>query len=294
MKPIVPSAIQAPWYGVPAPAKLNLFLHINGRRADGYHLLQTVFQFISLYDTLDFFPRSDSKITWQCDKANWKAEQDLGYRAAVLLQKYTQTQQGVDIIVHKKIPAGGGLGGGSSDAATVLLALNQFWSLNVSIHELKSLGIQLGADVPVFIGGKSAWAEGIGDKLTPIDLPEPYFLVIKPDCEVSTAKIFQDQGLTRGTKIITMSAFLADVATNDCKETVCKHYPPVKAALVYLNQYASAKLTGTGACVFAKFESKTSALAAQKDMSNKWQSWVVSAMNQSPVNKFDYWGIAKR
>ena len=285
---------KAAWRGVLAPAKLNLFLHINGRRADGYHQLQTVFQFISLYDQLDFFPRQDDQITWQCQGADWQAQQDLSWRAANLLQQQAGINQGVDIIVHKKIPAGGGLGGGSSDAASTLLALNQFWSLNFSIEQLIKIGMQLGADVPVFIEGNAAWAEGIGEKLHPIKLPEPYYLVIKPDCEVSTAKIFNDQGLTRDTKIIRISAFLAGVKTNDCTETVCKHYPAVQAALNYLNQYGNARLTGTGACVFAEFKNECSALAAQQDMPKKWQSWVTLAMNKSPTQELNYWGIAKR
>jgi len=275
---------QFPSQGIPAPAKLNLFLHINSRRSDGYHQLQTVFQFISLYDFLNFSARNDDEITWQCKNANWSKSQDLSYKAACLLQKTANTSKGVNINLQKNIPAGGGLGGGSSDAATTLLFLNKFWSLGFSIEQLIKIGLSLGADVPVFIKGNAAWAEGVGDKLTPINLAEPYFLVIKPDCEVSTAKIFNDKGLTRDTKIITISDFLAGVTTNDCKNTVCKHYPAVQNAITYLNRYAKAQLTGTGACVFAKFANKKAALVAQKDMPSKWQSWVVSAMNQSPVN----------
>jgi len=260
-----------------APAKLNLFLHIVGRREDGYHLLQTVFQFIDLYDILSFEIRSDEQIILE---SPFK-ERDLIYRAAFELQQRFGISRGISIHLEKNIPIGGGLGGGSSDAATTLLALNEIWQLHQTPAQLADIGLKLGADVPIFVHGTAAWAEGIGEKLTPIELPEPYFVVIKPDCSVATADIFRDPHLTRHTKPITMPAFFAGQGKNDCQAVVCDQYPPVQTALNWLNQFATAKLTGTGACIFAAFEEKSQ--AEQIHQQSPWQSWVVKGLNLSPV-----------
>ncbi|MEY3219549.1 MAG: hypothetical protein RIT27_906 [Pseudomonadota bacterium] len=260
-----------------APAKLNLFLHIIGQREDGYHLLQTVFQFIDLCDVLEFEIRNDHQIVLE---SPFK-EHDLIYRAAFALQQRFGVSQGVSIQIEKHIPIGGGLGGGSSDAATTLLALNEIWQLHQTPTQLADIGIKLGADVPVFVHGKAAWAEGIGEQFTSIELPEPYFVVIKPDCSVATADIFRDPHLTRNTKPITMRAFFAGQGHNDCQAVACKQYPAIQTALNWLNQFGTAKLTGTGACVFAAFEEKSQ--AEQIHQQSPWQSWVVKGYNLSPA-----------
>lgn len=190
---------------LPAPAKLNLFLHVTGRRADGYHNLQTLFQFLDFADTLDFTLREDNQILLHGELAGVSAEDNLITRAARLLQQHTGTSQGADIILHKRLPMGGGLGGGSSDAATTLVGLNHLWQTGISLQSLATLGLQLGADVPVFVLGRAAWAEGVGEELTPVELDEPWYLVVMPDCQVSTAEIFSDQRLTRDTQPIYIS-----------------------------------------------------------------------------------------
>lgn len=260
-----------------APAKLNLFLHILGQREDGYHLLQTVFQFIDLCDVLHFKIRKDHKIVLDSPFQT----QDLIYRAAFELQQRFQVSAGVSIEIEKNIPIGGGLGGGSSNAATTLLALNKLWQLNQPIETLANIGLTLGADVPVFVRGTAAWAEGIGEQLTPINLPEPYFVVIKPACSVATAKIFRDPHLTRNSTPITISAFFAGQTRNDCQTVVCNHYPQIQTALNWLNQFSPAKLTGTGSCIFAAFENQTH--ANQVHQQSPWQSWVVKGINRSPA-----------
>ncbi len=260
-----------------APAKLNLFLHIIGQREDGYHLLQTVFQFIDLYDILHFEERKDEQIVLD---SPFK-KQDLIYRAAFELQQRFNISKGISISIEKNIPIGGGLGGGSSDAATTLLALNKIWQLNQSVETLAEIGLKLGADVPIFVHGKAAWAEGIGEKLTPIELPEPYFVVIKPDCSVATAKIFRAPHLTRNSKPITMRAFFAGQGKNDCQAVVCEEYPIIQTALNWLNQFAPATLTGTGSCIFAAFDDKSQ--ANQVHTQSPWQSWVVKGLNFSPT-----------
>jgi len=267
-----------------APAKLNLFLHITGRRADGYHHLQTVFQFIDLCDRLHFVRRADGELNCLSDAPGLKPEDDLVLRAARRLQAFAHSHWGADIRVEKRIPMGAGLGGGSSDAATTLLALNELWDLRLSPSQLCELGLGLGADVPVFVGGQAAWAEGIGECLTPLaDLPTPYYLVVKPACAVSTAAIFSDYQLTRNTQSITMVDFLAGNVRNDCEAVVCTHYPEVAQALDCLRQYAPAMLTGTGACVFAAFTEVTAMQQIQAILPATWQSWQVRGLNQSPA-----------
>jgi 4-diphosphocytidyl-2-C-methyl-D-erythritol kinase len=230
---------------LPAPAKLNLFLHITGRRADGYHLLQTVFQFLEQADTLHFSLRQDGHITLMPNIPGVPADSNLVVRAARLLQAHTNGRLGADITLDKRLPMGGGIGGGSSDAATTLLGLNQLWGLNLPLETLATLGLQLGADVPVFVRGHAAWAEGVGETLTPIDLPEPWYLVLTPSAHISTVDIFCDPRLTRDTPAITVAAFLggglAQSIRNDCENIVRQRSPEVDAALTWLAYRGVAK-----------------------------------------------------
>lgn len=246
---------------LPAPAKLNLFLHITGRREDGYHLLQTVFQLLDYGDELSFHLRDDDRILLHCDTPELATDDNLVLRAARLLCEHSDSCQGVDIELIKRIPAGAGLGGGSSDAATTLIALNHLWQCGLSQEQLQSLGLSLGADVPVFVNGCSAWAEGVGEHLTPVDLPSIYYLVLTPACHVSTARIFSHQQLTRDTKAIKMAAFLAGQSRNDCELLVRQLYPEVDAAIQWLSQFAPARMTGTGSSVFASFDDEAAARA---------------------------------
>ncbi|MBT9614435.1 MAG: 4-(cytidine 5'-diphospho)-2-C-methyl-D-erythritol kinase [Burkholderiales bacterium] len=239
----------------PAPAKLNLFLHVTGRRSDGYHLLQTIFRFIDFGDTLSFTPRADGQIVLSTPLPGVPPEKDLSYRAARLLQTATGTTQGIDIKLEKRLPLGGGLGGGSSDAATTLLALNQLWGTGLSRPALMELGLQLGADVPVFVLGENAWAEGVGEKLAPIALPPAWYVVLVPALSVQTAEVFAAPELTRNTLPVTMSAFSAGQVHNDLEPVVSARYPAVAQHLKWLKQYGDARMTGSGACVFAAFSS---------------------------------------
>ena len=270
----------------PAPAKLNLFLHIIGRRPDGYHLLQTAFQLIDLCDEIFIDPVAAGPIRRLEGCANIPAEQDLAVRAARLLQQAAGAGQGADIRVRKKIPAGGGLGGGSSDAATVLVALNRLWGLDWDIDRLAKLGLELGADVPLFVRGRSAWAEGVGERLAPIGLPPAWFLVVCPDCEISTAAIFSDPELTRDTPETTIDSFLLAGGRNDCEPVVRKHYPAVAAALDWVSARSGgrrARLTGTGSCVFAEFGSAADAQAAMTGLPSRWRGFVVRGLEKSPL-----------
>jgi 4-diphosphocytidyl-2-C-methyl-D-erythritol kinase len=267
-----------------APAKLNLFLHITKRRTDGYHNLQTIFQFIDYCDILHFTIRDDGQLSCESN-ADIAPTADLVWRAATLLQQNSRTHFGVDIRVEKKIPMGGGLGGGSSDAATTLLALNELWQLDWDKTTLAKLGLSLGADVPVFVHGHAAWAEGIGEELTPILLDEPWFLVIHPACHVSTAKIFSDQDLTRDSIPIIMRDFLAGHCTNVCEPVVRHHYPQVELALDWLNQFRPAHLTGTGACLFARFENALQANELLAKLPTQWYGFVAQGKNISPAIK---------
>ncbi|MEO5702277.1 MAG: 4-(cytidine 5'-diphospho)-2-C-methyl-D-erythritol kinase [Gammaproteobacteria bacterium] len=274
----------------PAPAKLNLFLHITGRRADGYHELQTVFQFLDYADELRCTLRHDGSINLAALLPNVAPEHNLVTRAARLLQTETATTLGADIELTKRIPIGGGLGGGSSDAATALVALNQIWGLNLPLDELARLGLHLGADVPVFVYGHAAWAEGVGERLTPISLDEPWYVVVAPPCAVSTQAIFSSPDLTRDTKPITIADFLAGKGVNDCATLVCRRYPEVAEALHWLEKFAKARMTGTGGCVFATFEDEARArfIAQQfaKEHSAAWQVFAARGMNRSPLHRF--------
>lgn len=238
----------------PAPAKVNLFLHITGRRADGYHLLQTIFRLLDFSDTLKLRPRQDGVISRVQDIAGVPEDHDLCVRAARLLQQHTGCSMGVDIALDKRIPMGGGLGGGSSDAATVLLALNRLWDLNLPREELLKLGLQLGADVPVFIFGSNAWAEGVGEKLQPIALAPAYYVVLTPSVHVSTPQVFASKELTRDTIPTTIAAFSRGAVRNDLETVVCRQYPPVAACLEWLNQFSQARMSGSGASVFGEFD----------------------------------------
>jgi 4-diphosphocytidyl-2-C-methyl-D-erythritol kinase len=271
----------------PAPAKLNLCLHIVGRRADGYHLLQSAFQFIDLCDELRFFERPAGVIERVDGPAEVSAEQDLVVRAARLLAQTSDHNQrlghGVAIALNKNIPMAAGVGGGSSDAATVLVALNHLWNCGLTVDQLAELGLQLGADVPVFVRGRAAWAEGIGELLTPVDFPELHYLVIKPPVSVSTAEIFQASELTRDTPLTTIRAFLAGGGHNDCAATVRARYPAVAQALDWLAHYGEARLTGTGACVFAGWPERAVAERAAAQLPPQWQGFIVQGRNQSPM-----------
>lgn len=267
----------------PAPAKLNLFLHIVGRRSDGYHLLQTVFQFLDYGDSLRFEPRSDGEVCRIGEVPGVEAHQDLTVRAARLLREETGCDLGVDIHVEKRLPMGGGLGGGSSDAATTLVALNRIWSLGLSEDMLAQLGLRLGADVPVFVRGRAAWAEGVGEVLEPVDLPEPWYLVIKPPVEVPTAAVFQAPELTRDCPPITILDFLSGGGGNVCEPVVRTRFPAVGQALDWLGRYAPARMTGTGSCVFAAFDRREQAEDVLRTLPGDWLGFVARGSNRSPL-----------
>ncbi len=267
----------------PAPAKLNLFLHITGRRDDGYHLLQTAFQFVDYGDTLTIEVTDTPKITLTPELPGVAEDDNLIIRAAKLLQKAANIQHGAHIYLDKKLPMGGGLGGGSSDAATTLVALNQQWRCQLSEDELAALGLQLGADVPVFVRGHAAWAEGVGEQLTPISPPEPWYLVVIPDCQVSTAEIFSATELTRDCEPIKISGFLSGEGSNVCEAVVKRRYPAVAEALDWLAKYSNPKMTGTGACIFASFETAARAQQVWQQLPATWQGFIAKGCNQSPL-----------
>jgi len=266
-----------------SPAKLNLMLHITGRRQDGYHLLQTVFQFIDLYDDMKIVTTENSSIERVDSHSSVAAADDIAIRAAQVLQNRFGAKQGAQISINKRIPVGGGLGGGSSNAATTLLALNHLWELNLALPELAAIGLDLGADVPVFVMGEAAWATGIGEELVPVELNEPWYVVIHPGVQVSTAKIFNAEELTRDCDAITIRAFLRGAGSNVCEKVACKLYPEIQQAIDWLNQFSPARMTGTGACVFAAFDSMEQAEGVKSRASEHWQSFVVKAMNRNPV-----------
>jgi len=267
----------------PAPAKLNLMLRVVGRRPDGYHLLQTVFQFIDLCDELVFAVREDGAIRRVNDIPGVAAEDDLVVRAARLLQRATDCRLGADIRVDKRIPMGGGLGGGSSDAATTLVALNRLWGCGADRDTLMGLGLQLGADVPIFVHGRAAWAEGVGEQLNDIDPPEPVYLLLAPALQVDTGKVFQDPGLTRNSDRITIRDFLAGQHGNDCLAVVRNRYPDVAQVFDWLDKKASARMTGTGACLFAACASRAEAEALLHARPAGVAGFVVQGMNRSPL-----------
>ncbi len=268
-----------------APAKLNLMLHITGRRDDGYHLLETVFQFIDLADRIEFSTNDTGKILRLPGNSPVAAADDILLTAATLLQARFQVDKGVSIDIDKRIPVGGGLGGGSTNAATCLLALNQLWGLGLSLDQLAEIGLELGADVPVFIHGRAAWATGIGEKLQAIELEESIYLVIDPKIAVSTAQIFAAQELTRNSDPLTIRAFLRGSGGNVCEPVVRKLYPQVGEALDWLSQYAAARMSGTGACVFAAIDSLEQAEVVKSRVPQQWDAYITRAMNHNPVHR---------
>ena len=272
----------------PAPAKLNLFLHVTGRRADGYHLLQTLFRFIDLNDTLHFALRQDGVVHRVNAIADVPAEQDLCVRAAKLLQAETGCTLGVDITLEKVIPMGGGLGGGSSDAATTLMALNRLWQLNLPRQRLMALGLRLGADVPVFVFGENAFAEGVGEALQACELPDRWYVVLFPPVHVPTAKIFSHPELTRDSVFGTMRTLLMQQPRNDLQALACKLYPEIESHLAVLSQFGHALMTGSGACVFAEFESREQAEAAIQQLPAEMRSIIAQGLSKHPLHDWMY------
>ena len=268
-----------------APAKLNLFLHVTGRRTDGYHELQTLFQLIDLCDTITISLRADGLIERPVGPAGVAPDADLTLRAALALQRASGTLQGADLRVHKRIPQGGGLGGGSSDAATTLLALNELWGCGLSLDDLVSLALPLGADVPVFVRGFSAWAEGVGERLTQVTLPQAWYVIIYPGVGVSTREVFQSPELTRNSPLITIRAFFQSGGHNDCEPVVRARLPEVAAAIDWLAREGSAQLTGTGSCVFTTRGSAAEAERLAARVPDRWMSFVARGLNGSPVHE---------
>lgn len=278
----------------PAPAKLNLMLRILGRRPDGYHELQTVFQLIDLCDTVKLTVLESGAIERPMGPLGVAPDDDLTVRAAHALRAAAGTTLGARIELEKRIPLGGGLGGGSSDAATTLVALNQMWSTGLSTGELATIGLKLGADVPVFVHGSSAWAEGLGERLTPISLPEAWFLLIHPGVCVPTREIFQAPELTRNSPITTIRGFFDSGGRNDCEPVVRARFPQVAEALDWLARFAPSRLTGTGACVYASFRSAADAERVAARVPDQWQSFVARGLAESPLQMHMHrWGVAK-
>jgi 4-diphosphocytidyl-2-C-methyl-D-erythritol kinase len=270
-----------------APAKLNLFLHVTGRRADGYHDIETVFQLVDLCDEVEVETRMDGGISRHPQPsdpvlAGLPDDQDLTWRAARLLQQASGTPLGANIHVTKRIPSGGGLGGGSSDAATVLLALNRLWGLGWSHERLADVGLQLGSDVPLFVHGHNAWAAGRGERLVPLELPARWYLIVHPGVAIRTADIFADAQLTRDTPASRIAAVPAGGGRNDCEPVVRQRYPEVADALDWLGERATARLTGTGSCLFADFDSAASALHIASQLPGQWKGFVVRGLSHAP------------
>lgn len=268
----------------PAPAKLNLFLHVVGRRADGYHLLQTVFRFVDLHDSLRFSPRPDGAIVLATPTPGIPPADDLCVRAARSLQQATGCRQGVTIELAKHLPMGGGLGGGSSDAATVLLALNHLWQTGLSRAQLESLGLPLGADVPIFVHGRNAFAEGVGEQFTDLDLPPATYLIVRPPATVPTAAIFGAPDLRRDTPPLRPDEWQPGVGGNDLEAVACARFPAVATALAQLRRIApNALMTGSGACLFATFASRSAAEAARAALGDTNASWVAAGLDTHPL-----------
>jgi len=278
--------LQAGWdIRWPAPAKLNLMLRVVGQREDGYHLLQTVFQIIDITDGLFFSRVTDNKVRLKNPIPGVKETDDLTVRAAQLLKLESGYQGGVCISIEKNLPMGGGLGGGSSDAATVMVVLNQLWELGISEQRLMELGVQLGADVPVFIKGISTWAEGVGEQLTPITLPKAWYVVLKPACHVDTGKIFSAKELTRDSKCIKISDFNSGQNQNDCVAVVESLHAEVRQALEVLSKYGEARLTGTGACVFVQFGDRQSARNVYNKLASDNEVYIAEGLAISPLHR---------
>jgi 4-diphosphocytidyl-2-C-methyl-D-erythritol kinase len=270
---------------LPAPAKLNLMLHILGRRADGYHELQTLFQFLDHGDELTFTARTDGQIRLHTDLPGVDHDSNLIVRAARLLQTHSARTLGADIALIKRLPMGGGIGGGSSDAATTLLGLDHLWQTHLGEARLAAIGLTLGADVPVFVRGRAAFAEGVGERLQPVELSEPWYLVVAPQVSVSTAEIFSDPELTRNTPAITVRSLLAGGGHNDCQPVVERRYPEVRNALSLLNKLVPARMTGTGACVFGSFPNKGEADKVCRQLPADLPAFIAQGRNISMLHR---------
>ena len=279
-----------------SPAKINLFLHITSKRDDGYHNLQTIFQLLDFYDEIDFNLRNDGKINRTSGKEDILISDDLMIKSAKKLKQYSETNFGVDIKIIKKIPTGGGLCGGSSNAATTLVTLNKLWNLKLTNTELISIGKDIGADVPIFIEGRSSWAEGIGEILTPLNLPEFYYLVVSINKQISTSEIFSHKALTMSPLQRKITDFsLVSNPHNDCLDAAIDLESEIKDALMYLNSTKKhvdeARMTGSGSCVFVAFENESETLIANKELPSKWVGFVAKAIDKSPLYN---WDVAKR
>ncbi|MFL0800077.1 MAG: 4-(cytidine 5'-diphospho)-2-C-methyl-D-erythritol kinase [Agarilytica sp.] len=270
---------------LPSPAKLNLFLHITGQRPDGYHELQTVFQILDYGDEISFASNDSGEISISPPIPGLAIKDNLIFKAAKILQQHTGSSYGADIHLVKKLPMGGGIGGGSSNAATTLIALDHLWDTQQSLDTLAELGRQLGADIPVFVRGQSAWAEGVGEQLTPLELPTQYFVILAPKCHVSTAEVFSHKELTRDTLAITVAAFLKRGGKNDCQPLVETLFPQVRDAVEWLSRQGPTQLTGTGACVFASFPSVEAAEAVLANKPERFDGFVAKGVNQSPLHQ---------
>ncbi len=276
-----PFTAEFPW---PAPAKLNLFLHVIGRRADGYHQLQTLFQFLDHGDSLFFVPRGDGVIRRQHGPAALAEADDLVVRAARAIQQASGCNLGADIRLEKRLPMGAGLGGGSSNAATTLVALNRLWNLGLPLDELAQIGLKLGADVPVFVRGVAAWAEGVGERLSPVQIEEPWYLVVTPSAQVSTAEIFSAPELCRDQPPVTLEDFRAGRTVNICEPVTARRYPAVREALDWLRARApEARMSGTGASVFAAFAERAQATARLRELPAGCSGFVARGLNRSPL-----------
>jgi 4-diphosphocytidyl-2-C-methyl-D-erythritol kinase len=267
----------------PAPGKLNLFLHVVGRRADGYHLLQTVFRLIERADEVRLRVRDDGRICRVNDIPGIEPDADLCVRAARALQTHTRCRLGVDILLEKRLPVGGGVGGGSSDAASTLIGLNRLWHLGLTQSELLALAARLGADVPVFVFGRNAFAEGVGERLQAIELPSAWYLVLAPQVAVSTAEIFSAPELTRNTNAIKMATFSVGQGRNDLEPVVCRRYPEVARHLAWLRQFGQAAMTGSGACVFSAFDSESEARRLQQQLPEGMRGFVTRGLDRHPL-----------
>jgi 4-diphosphocytidyl-2-C-methyl-D-erythritol kinase len=275
--------------GCLAPAKLNLFLHVVGRRADGYHLLQSVFQLLDMGDLLDFIVREDGEVRRRPEIPGVDEEQDLVVRAARLLQRESGCRLGVDIHLDKRLPMGGGLGGGSSDAATTLIALNHLWGTGLTRGELMRIGLSLGADVPFFLGGGNAFVEGVGEILTPLCTPECWYVVIEPGVHVSTPEIFCSPQLTRDTKLVRIADFSSapkSFGKNDLQAVVTGNFAPVAKAIEALGKYGDARMTGSGSCVFCAFDDEGAANLALTELQSNWRVWKAKGINRHPMSAY--------
>ena len=268
----------------PAPAKLNLMLRVLDRRPDGYHNLQTVFQLIAFYDWLNFVPRQDDEIKFISPLQGVDHQGNLVMRAANLLRDHSQSTQGVNIQLRKVLPMGAGMGGGSSDAATTLVVLNALWGLGYSIDQLADLGLKLGADVPVFVRGQSAWAEGLGEQLTPLEIDPSWYLVVTPSRSISTAQVFAFEGLTRHNTPITIRAFQEGARGNDCLPAARAMSDELDSIFQEFSRHAEVHLTGTGSSLFAACDSREAATALSEQLPENWVKLIVKGVNQSPLH----------